>query len=397
MSFPNIDISDIVEVTNIDASVDRGGWQMQLTAKRDTSILLPMQLIHLWWQGIFGSEAPTTGMLAFEGHVTPLQITFDATGSLATYIATTTDALLKYGWCQGIHFWDRLAVARDNYHEFSNASRNMTMGRIVAHLLGYHDDWGDPPATNPDWVAHTNLVYHPTENPHGWISLDGVTTDAFVDPGNLDGSMRVDNYIVKETDNLWEAIRQIAKNEFFVAYFDKTNKFWYRRHPMFSVVLPDPVMTFDREFSVQKPVVYPRYDEVSGDVGKTRQVMLHAVKDDGSTIHSRYPPSPTHTYGNVHEITYLRCNDPDTLDHWAMVQYLFDNRDTTVHWTAPGLCGLLFELLDRVEITYTGTVANGVHIDWTAKKFWIHSIQVIPGAGFSGKSIFILESERALP
>ena len=61
--------------------------------------------------------------------------------------------------------------------------------------------------------------------------------------------------------------------------------------------------------------------------------------------------------------------------------------------TAAGLVGLMFELWDRVQITYTGTTQNGVHIDWTAKKFWIRDITVTPDSPFTGLSTFTLEAE----
>jgi len=263
--------------------------------------------------------------------------------------------------------------------------------------LGYYDSLGVPPATNPDWVAHTNLVYDAVHNPAGWITLDYVTMDPFVDPGNLGGSMRVDHYIVRETNNLWSTIQQIAKNEFFVAYFDKENNLHYERHPMYATVLPTPVMEFDEDFMLAKPTVYVRHMDTVSAVGTVRQVRLHAVQDDGSLLHSEYPEHPTHVYGKVPEISYLRCNSQDTLDHWAEVLYNFENRDFTIRVEAAGLCGLLFEIGDRVEVTYTGTAANGVHIDWTQKKFWIHEITVSPDYGLTGRTRFVLEAESVSP
>lgn len=399
MSYPNIDISEILEITTIEGNLSRGGWECRFTAKRDSDIVEPYQYIQLIWRGLFGSTDPTGGMIGFQGHVQPLQVSFDISGSLATFVATTTDGILKNGWLQGVSFWDTDIDPRDHYHQFDSvtggaAAERMTMGRIVRHILGYYDQLGAPPATNPDWVAHTNLVYHATQNPHGWITLDGVTTEPFDAVANPEGSMRVDRYNVRESKNLWETIRQIAKNEFFVAYFDKENTFHYKRHPMYATVLPNPVMTFDDTFCIGKPVVYIRQNTGISEVGALRQVILHAVQDDGSTIHAEYPASPTYVYGNTLEVTYLRCNDQDTLDEWARVMYLFENREYTVRWTVPGVCGLLFDLLDRVEVTYTGTTANGVHIDWTEKKFWIHRIEVRPSPIFSGTTTFTLEAEN---
>jgi len=79
---------------------------------------------------------------------------------------------------------------------------------------------------------------------------------------------------------------------------------------------------------------------------------------------------------------------------WAARHWAYLNREHTVRWTAPGLCGLLFEILDRVSITYTGTSANGVHLDWMEKKFWIQEIDVTPDDQFGGTSTFLLEEEN---
>jgi hypothetical protein len=237
------------------------------------------------------------------------------------------------------------------------------------------------------WVAHTNMVHHPTANPNGWISLDNVEITPFDAAANPDGTMAVRRYIVRETDNLWERLKEIAKNEFFVIYFDKTDTLYYMKHPMYRSVVPPPVMTFTKEFSVTPPVVEPRHAK------QVRQVRLHAVTDEGDVLHSEYPASPTHVYGKVQEVSRIRCNAQATLDDWCQRYYLWLNREYTVRWPAPGLCGLLFEILDRVSVTYTGTSANGVHVDWSEKKFWIHEITVLPGEGFGGRTEFVLEAE----
>lgn len=384
-----IDISANARITRINGNLQRGGWQANFSAMRDTDLAVANQnIIVPWHPDIGGSRLALR--TAFNGYVIPNQFQFDVAGSTANFLAETSDGYLRRGWLQGIGFADTAAVARTHYHQFDSvtgAVERMTMGRIVRHILGYYDTLGVPPGTNPDWVAHTNMVYHATENPHGWIDLSSVETTPFADPANLDGTMRVDRYIVRETNNLWSRIGEIARNEFFVAYFDKTNLFHYVRHPMYQQTLPAPVMTFDENFCVTPPVVEDRAFQ------QVRQVILHAVTDAGTTLHSEQPLSPTHVYGKVEEVSRIRCNVQTALDHWADVYYGYLNRDYTVRWSAPGLCGLLFEILDRVQITYTGTTANGVHIDWNEKKFWIHDITVMPNEGFSGRTEFLLEAE----
>ncbi len=381
------DVSGNVQITQINASLSRGGWSAKLVSLNDTDLLDIHQKITVPWRSLFGGRS---GILrtAFEGYIQPTRFQFDIASSLAEYIAETSDGFLRKGWLQGLGLADLEAGARANYHQWSNASENMTMGRIVKHILGYYDELGAPPGTNPDWIAHTSMVYHPTQNPSGWINIDNVETTPFDAAAAPNGTMRVNRYIVRETTNLWSRLQEIAKNEFFVIYFDKNDNCYYTKHPMYRDVIPPVVMTFDKDFVVGPPVVDVR------DENTIRQVRLHAVQDDGSTIHSNFPVVPTHVYGNIADITYIRCNDQDTLDDWAEKYYYFQNRPYTVRWTAPGLSGLMFEILDRIEITYTGTSANGVHIDWAREKFWIHEINVLPGDGFGGTTEFILEAEN---
>jgi len=382
-------ISDRVQIQRVNGSVQRGGWQCSFTSMRDTDVVEENQRVMVTWRPALGGP-PGVLRTAFDGHTIPSRVEFDRTGSKAAFTAETSDGYLRNGWCQGIGFADMAAVARAHYHQFDSVTggagaQRMTLGRVVRHLLGYYDSLGPPPATCPDWVAHTNLVYHPTENPHGWVDLANVETTPW-SAGYTAGTMRVDRFIVRETENLWSKLQEIAASEFFVIYFDKSNTLYYKRHPMYGT-LPPAVMTFDAEFCLAPPVVEPR------ESNQVRQVLLASVTDAGATLHAEYPTSPTYVYGKVEELSRLRCNDQAALDYWAQRHYLYLNRDFSVRWTVPGLAGLLFDLLDRVQITYSGTAANGVHYEWEEKKFWVHEIDVIPDNANSGTSTFLLESE----
>lgn len=388
-----LDISGDLRISRINGSLSRGGWECRLTslspretpddpvdatygATASTDALLRWQKICVRWKSAFGT-CPATRRVAFVGWTMPSRFQFDRASSRSEFIAQTTDGALRRGWIQGISFEDVGAGARADYHEYDNAHFNMRLGRLVQHILGYHDAGAD---LGPQWVAHTNLVYHAVENPHGWIHLDNV---------DLTNSVRVDRYNVRETDNLWARLREMARNEFYEIVFDKTDTLWYKPHPMYLAPLPDPVMVFDEDFCVVPPNVEVR------DVDQVRQVKLHAMTDAGGTLHSDYPALVVPSYGNVVDISRLRCNDQATLDLWAERRWAYLNRQFTVRWTAPGLCGLLFEILDRVSITYTGvTTVNGVHLDWLEKKFWIQEIDVTPDDRFGGTSTFLLEEEN---
>ena len=391
-----MEIGSEAQITQISGSLNRGGWEVQFTLlspsgiaarytfviQRTTNLVERWQNITVKWRGAFGGP-PGPPRLAFNGYTIPQRFQFDRTMSTAKFIAQTSDGILRRGWCQGIGFAE--VTDRANYHQFEIANPgcgepmawDMRMGKLVKHILGYYDQCND--LTSPQWVAHTNMVYHPTENPHGWITLDNVDTT---------NSCKTARYIVRETNNLWSRLREIARNEFYELVFDKTDTLFYKPHPMYVAPLPAPVMTFDESFIVTPPQVQERNIDV------LRQVKLHAVTDEGDTMHADYPASPTHTYGNVLDISRIRCNAQASLDLWAERKYKFENREYTVRWTAPGLCGLLFEILDRVQITYSGTDANGVHLEWNEKKFWIHEIVVTPDPAHGGRTVFTLEEEN---
>lgn len=386
-----LDISERIEILNINASVDRGGWECRFRSKQDTDILEVNQEVFVSWRGGFGGP-PGVERLGFKGYVLPSRITADLTGSEVEYIAQTSDGFLRRGWLQGISFAE--VDARSNYHEFSDDATecpaeimgyDLNLGKIVKHILGYYDTCND---LGPEWIAHTNLVQNLAHNPNGWIDLANVE-DSMWSAGNTGGSMATSIYTVRETNNIWSRLGEIARNEFFFIHFDKLDNLYYQRHPMFSTVLPPAVMTFDGSFGLSPFVATPVANE------QVEQVVLHAVTDDEDTLHALYPASPTFVYGNKEELSNIRCNSQATLNYWAQRLYLYLNRDYTVRWTAAGACGLLFELLDRVAITYTGTAYNGLHISWTDKKFWIHEIDVVPNEAFGALTTFTLEAESS--
>lgn len=385
-------ISSNIKINEIRGDISEGGWEMRFDVVNDTDLLAANQRIAVQWRPALGD---TFGEMrtAFTGFVLPRRITFDGKRSQATYVAQTSNWFLRNGWMQGINFKDTDTDNRENYHQFDSVTgaspERMTMGRIVRHMLGYYDELGSPPASNPDWVSHTNMVYHASQNPDGWIRLDNVTLEPFDVATNPNGTMRVDHYIVKETTDMWKSLQDIARNEFFIVGFDKTDTLYYKRHPMFATSLPTPRLVITEEMIINSPVVDIR------DGNQIRQLRLHAVTDEGDTLHANYPDlGSLPVQGKKLDISRIRCNDLTTLQQWANYRYKFETRDMTLRIQLPGLCGLLFNLLDRVAITYTGTSANGVHLDWTEKKFWIHEIAVRPDERGSGTSELLLEAEN---
>jgi len=215
-----------------------------------------------------------------------------------------------------------------------------------------------------------------------------------VDTSDIDttNSTRVNRYNVHQSNNMWSTLQNIARNEFYYIYFDKLNALHYLPHPMFDAVLPTPVMEFTADFCSGRPTVTERAQK------KVSTVMLKAVNEDGVVYTSEYPDTPADE-GRPKELTRIRVGGaaPQArLDVLVRRVYDWETRDYTVLWPAPGWAGFFFELLDRVQISYTGTSANGVELDWYQKYFWVHKIQMVPGPGLTGRTIFTLEEEPEL-
>jgi hypothetical protein len=344
-----------VQIQSITADAAKGGWECTLVCFQDTDCIEKWQEVRLPFR--FGSsdgwdEDDRDGLV---GHALPLGIDYDFLTANARFSIATSHRFLEGMSVQGIGFTEAAAPA--NSHQITN----MRLGHIVEHIL----------------EDHCNIST--TTNPEGWVDTSDI---------DVTNSTRVDRYNFHQTNNAWSALQALARNEFYWIYFSKDNAVHYVGHPMFGT-LPTPVMEFTSAFCSGRPTVNIRA------VKNVSQVILKATTDDGAVLTSTYPATPANE-GQPKEMTRIRCNVQARLDTLARREYDWESRTYTVEWPAPGFSGLLFELLDRVSVTYTGTAANGVHIDWTDKKFWIHRMQMAPGEGFTGQTIFTLEEEPTI-
>jgi len=362
-----------VIVERIAGSTSNGGWECSGTVLRDTNLLSQWSAMRVHATAVVGRSVAFP-RIAFTGYVYRLTDAIDVTAARTRFEAATSHAILERGWLQGIGFVDveQFGRLREHYHQFDVRDR-MTLGKIVRHILGYWDTVGQPPSTNPDWVAHCNLVYDHEHNPSGWIRTDIDT----------EGSAEVSRYIVRESTNLWRTLRDIAANEFYDCYFDRNDVFHYRPHPYFYTA-PNPELTLDRTLLLGTL-------EVEARESKVRQVLLHAVTDAETTMHAEYPPSPTHVYGEVVEKTGIRCNSQALLNQWAQRLYRWENRPYTITWTAPGPIGLYVDLNQPVYIDWSGTAVDGAHYSWHNEVAWVSAIEITISEGHVAHARLTLE------
>jgi len=352
-----------VQIQSIVGDADKGGWECTLVALQDTDAVSKWQEVTIPFR--FGSsdgwdEDWRTGLV---GHALPLGFDFDRLLSGARFSVATSNRFLENAGLQGIPFADQSVCGAGPFND--HQIDKMRIGHIVEHILEHHCNIST--ATNPE----------------GWADTSDIDTT---------NSSRVNRLNVHQTNNMWAALQELARFEFYYIYFSRDNAVHYIPHPMFGT-LPASVMEFTGDFCVGRPTVQIHADK------KVSQVKLWATDEDGAIYTSTWPASPSGE-GFPLEMRKVRVGGaaPQTRLN-ALVRRVYDwhNRDYTVQWTAPGLSGLFFELLDRVGVTYDGPVEPaGVHVSWSDKKFWVHRVQAVPNPGHMGQTVFTLEEEPTI-
>ena len=351
-----------VQITSVMGDAAKGGWEAQLQTYQDTDAIEKYQTVALPFRYYSPAGWDEDARMGLIGHALPLAFDFSFPFSTARFNIATSHRFLENASLQGMGYQDQ-STCSPAYNDHQIA--DMRIGHIIEHII----------------EEHCNIST--TTNPEGWVDTSGIDTI---------NSTRVNRYNVHATNNMWPALQQIARNEFYYIYFSRDNALHYIPDPMFDAVPPVPVMEFTGAFCAGKPTVKLRAQK------KISTVTLKATDEDGTVYTSVYPSSPADE-GHPKSLTRIRVDGAGAqarLD--VLVRRVFDweTRDYTVEWPAPGWSGFFFELLDRVELTYTGTSANGVDIDWYQKKFWIHRIQMSPGPGQTGVTRFTLEEEPTI-
>jgi hypothetical protein len=343
-----------VEIQQLNGDIDRGGWQIRGTIFNDGDAIGENEKVQVFVRLKADGAWDFNFYRRFVGYALPQNIRRYHDRSETTFIANTSDAYLKRGRVQGIYFTEQAAPA--NEHQMTN----LTSGKIVDHIIDDHTNMGPS-----------------TPAPNGWLDIS-----------DIDQTNSADLTVLALHEGIiWERIRQLAENEFYICYCDKEDHFHYIPHPAFDAVLPAVTMVWDDDFFTEPLEIIPRTD------ARVNQVILKALTDSGTILTSSYPTNPAVTepeaYGEKLELTRLRCNTQAQLDLWAKRRYQWENRDYTVRVNRAGLAGVMFELMDRIPITYSSTEDG---ISWSQKDFFIHKIAVNYNQKERiGNSTFVLE------
>lgn len=361
-----IEPSTSLILQSIDGDGDRGGWQASATFANDQDEAVYGRRVDLYFHpegdGIW-APSPT---IALSGSMLPQSVTFDIRQSSTPLTITTSNFFLEGAALRGIYFTNTNPPT--NPHQYTD----LRLGTIIRHIVEQHTN-----ISSTAFIQDEDGTY--TANPVGGWS-DTSNTDVIF-------STKVEAFTKRQSNSLWQAIKDIAKNEFYVAYFGKDDSFNYEPHPVFKSTLDPFTLAIDASMIVGQPEVQFR-DKVDMD-----QVTLAALTDTGDILNASYP-STLPSAGRALNLTNLRCNDQNRLNNLAQRVFSFESRPYNLKLQLPGPAGLYLELFDRVSFTYTGTARNGVSLSFSAEPFFVNKIRVNRIGNFGAITDLELEQEN---
>lgn len=347
-----IEPSTTLIISTINGDADRGGWQVNANFANDHDEAVYGRRVEFYALPEGGGVWEENYKQIINGSLLPQNLIYDRRQSQTAVIVSTSDVFLNNAGLQGIYFTEQSNP--QNPHQITG----LNLGKIVKHIV----------------EQHTNIS---TQTAGGWVDTTGI---------DIVNSTSVDVYTVRQSNSIWQTIADIASNEFYVRYFTKQDRLIYEQHPQFKSAVLDVVVTFNDNNIVGQPELIYRSDVI------TDQVLLYALTDTGQILTAKYPEN-VGTDGRRQKYANLRCNSQARLDLLAQRAYKFLNRSYDFRLSIAGPWGVYLELYDRIQVTYTGTIKNGVSITWSQKKFWVKSINVQRIGNFAAVTELYLEEE----
>ena len=344
----SIENSTSLILNSIEADAEQGGWRATGFFANDQVEAVYQRRLDLYALIEGDGSWESDSILAMRGSMFPQSTRFNIRQSQTQINVATSDAFLNQRGLQGIYFTNTNPVTHP--HEITN----MRLGKIVQHIIEQHCNVSSTAfIQNTDGTYSANLV-------GGWVDTTDIDTST---------STRVNVFTVRQANSIWQKIKEIADNEFYVRYMTKHDEFVYRQHPAFLTTLQTTTLAIDSTMLVGQPEVIFR------DNNQVDQVVLAALTDDGEILRSSFPANIA-TDGRKLNITNLRCNEQSRLDQLATRKYSFESRPYDLRLFLPGLWGLYLELYDRITLTYSGTSRNGISLSFSGEPFYIDRIRV---------------------
>lgn len=340
----------LLNIESITGDIGRGGWECTASFINAQGYADYSRRAEVFWLAEGLGVWDADWRCGLRGFILPQSVTWDRGQGKTDVTLATSHVFLENAGLQGMFFSTSATPSPSNKHQ----AKSWTLGGIIKHIVS----------------EHTNIT--------DWVDISGIETT---------NSTSINYYTVQESDSMWDTIKRIGDNEFYVPYFTKSDRLVYNVHPMFASTLPEPVVTFDSSCIIGQPRVEYRYDVMPD------QVQLYALTDDGKVLTSFYPDNIA-SDGRRHKVTNIRCNGQARLDQLAHQLYMFLQRRFRANISIAGAWGLSMELYDRVEVTYSGTSANGVQFVWDQKKFWVSQISVRRVHDFGAVTELVLDEEN---
>lgn len=348
-----LESSNTLIIQSVDASADRGGWQVTASFANDMDEAEYGRRVDIFIHGEGNGVWEEDKKAIIHGNMIPQNVSFTRRQSDTPVIISTSDVFLQNAGHQGIYFTN--TTPSTNPHQIPG----LNLGKIVEHII----------------EQHTNISI---STAGGWVDTSGIDTI---------NSTSVDVYTVRQSNSIWSTIQNIASNEFYVRYFTKDDRMIYERHPQFAAILPSPTLLVTQNMIVETPEITYRNEL------KTDQVLLYALRDNGAILTAKYPDN-VGTELSRQKFTNLRCNSQARLNVLAERAYKYLNRQINLRVAIAGAWAAYLELYDRISVTYSGTTRNGVTVAWSQKKFWINAIRVNRVGSFGAITELDLEEEN---
>lgn len=362
----SIENSTAFILQSIEGDGVRGGWQATGSFANDQDEAVFGRRVDIYFTGEGDGNFIVDPVLGLRGSILPQSVRFDIRQSGTEFTVATTDNFLSNSGLQGIYFTDTDPATHP--HQYVD----LRLGTIVKHIIEQHTNISSTAnIQNTDGTDSGNPI-------GGWVDTSGI---------DVITSTKVDVFTVRQSNSIMQAVKKIAKNEFYVSYFTKRDEFIYEQHPVFKATLDAITLAIDDTMIVGQPEIVFR-DQVDMD-----QVVLSALTDDGDIIRSSFPTAIT-ALGRRLNITNLRCNDQNRLDVLAQRAFSFESRLYNLRLVLPGPWGSYLELFDRVSFTYSGTTRNGVSLTFSAEPFYIEKIRVSRSGNFGALTTLELQQEN---
>ncbi len=368
-----MDLTNVFLPRDLHGSLQRGGWLLSGEVLGDTDGLTFGQNVSL--EGISGATyLDADWRLFFNGHCLsdPDNLQFDKYTSRAQIQIGTADNLLN-GYVQAIGFSQQASPQHE--HQMTD----LRLSYIAEHIL----------------KRHCNALYEAGRTPEGVVTV--------LDINHADSTpLTIRN--TREGNSLWKRVQEVgggeSAGEFFRAWFNRRNEFYYQPAPAFWTSPPVAKGTLTADH-IKPPVQVRLNNNRTGE--RLGQVKLMAVKDATTVYSSEYPTSP----GNGSRLSVTSgvfANSQARTDTLAERLYKWNTRPYTLQVEVdPGLVllgddGRGLDLADAVNVTYDGPGDDGgagVHLSLSAAKFYVYEVRVtFDLTGKSARAVLTLEADN---